>query len=113
MAATTVAQLAAELNRPAATLLPPNGRWNALIQAISTYYNGTELENVSVIDLDRYVDTGTNWRIAEGYGTFVTGAAAPLTVRCACPVRAIDHSGGILRIDTDAGMVHVPTWRPV
>ena len=31
-------------------------RWNALIQTISTYYNGTELENVSVVDLGRYED---------------------------------------------------------
>lgn len=92
-------------DRPAADFLKPGNRWNGLIGAISTYYNGVEPEGVSVVDLGRYVDTGVNWRVAEGYGTFVTRAAAGLDVRLGCPVLAIDHSGTTVRVGTDRGEV--------
>ena len=44
-------------DRPAAALLDPGARWNGLIDAISTYYNGAPLDRVSVLDFDTYVDT--------------------------------------------------------
>ena len=94
-------------DRRASDLLEPGNPWNPLIDAISTYYNGVELNQVSVVDLDRYVDTGVNWRVAEGYGTFVTRAAASLDVRTGCSVRVIDHSGGSVRIVTDGGTLRV------
>lgn len=103
-------------DRPASTFLPPRGRWNGLIQAISSYYNGTELENVSIVDLDRYEDTMVNWTIREGYGALIAGAAAGLPIVYECAATRIDHSGRRIRIDTtqgpldaDAVVVAVPT----
>ncbi len=48
------------------TVLEPGGRWNALLDAISTWANAVELENLSVKDNDRYEDTGINWRVRDG-----------------------------------------------
>lgn len=92
-------------DRPASDLLEPGNRWNGLIDAISTYYNGVELDRVSVVDLDRYVDTGVNWRIAEGYGAFVAATAVGLDVRTGCRVRAIDHTSACVKIVSDAGTI--------
>ncbi|HEY6601474.1 MAG TPA: FAD-dependent oxidoreductase, partial [Xanthobacteraceae bacterium] len=55
----------------AATFLEPRGRWNALINAVSTYVSGAELDRVSARDFDRYADSGVNWRVVEGYGTVI------------------------------------------
>lgn len=92
-------------DRPAADLLEPGNPWNPLIDAISTYYNGVELDRVSLVDLDRYVDTGVNWRIAEGYGAFVARAAAALDIRTGSSVSRIDHSGPSVRVVTGAGVL--------
>ena len=94
-----------QADRAASEFLVPNDRWNPLLAAISTYYNGVEPEGVSVIDLDRYVDTGVNWRIAEGYGTFVSRAAAGLDIRFDSAVHLIDHSGKQIRVETTRGTV--------
>ena len=94
-------------DQPASDFLESGNRWNPLIGAISTYYNGVEPDGVSVVDLDRYVDTGVNWRIREGYGTFVERAAVGLDVRLGCVVHAIDHVGPAVRIATDSGTISV------
>src|SRR5260221_14111186 len=44
----------------AATFLEPLGQWNALINAVSTYANGAELERVSARDGSRYDDSGVD-----------------------------------------------------
>ena len=46
--------------------LTPGGRWNALFDAISTWANAVELEDLSFNDNDRYQDSGINWRVREG-----------------------------------------------
>ena len=96
--------------------LEPGNRWNPMIDAISTYINGCELDEVSILDMDAYEDSGINWRVRRGYGALVAayGASCPLAFNC--NVTRIDHSGKRLRIETslgtlDAGnaIVTVPT----
>jgi monoamine oxidase len=103
-------------DRPAADFLEPGNRWNPLINSLSTYISGTELDKVSVHDLNNYHDSGENWRVTEGYGALVEAYAAPLDVRLDCPATAIHHSGRRLRIETPKGdidaraaIVAVPT----
>jgi len=105
----------------AATALPnlclePGNRWNPMIDAISTYINGCELDQVSILDMDAYEDTNINWRARRGYGALIAayGASCPLALNCA--VSLIDHSGKRLRIETSVGtltagkvIVTVPT----
>ncbi len=92
---------------PAAAWLDPGNRWNPLIDAVSSYYNGTELHRVSIRDFDRYVDLERNWRIREGYGAAVAAFGASLPVELDCPVSLIDRAGRSLRLQTPRGTVEV------
>ena len=96
--------------------LEPGNRWNPMIDAISTYINGCELDQVSILDMDAYEDTEINWRVRRGYGALMAayGASCPLALNC--EVTLIDHSGKRLRIETSQGtltadkvIVTVPT----
>jgi monoamine oxidase len=90
---------------PASAYLESGGRWNALIDAVSTYYSGAELDHISVRDLARYDDSGVNWRVAGGYGALVAGHGVGLPLRLACPVTRIDRRGKALRVESPAGVV--------
>jgi len=88
-----------------ADLLEPDGRWNALLDAISGYYSGAQLARVSARDLGRYADDGVNWRVAEGYGATIAAHGAGLDVALDSAVTRIDHSGRRIRIETTRGVV--------
>jgi len=98
---------AAKLGRegPARAHLEPGNRWNAMIDAISTYANGAELERISVMDLDAYEDTGINWRVRRGYGALMAAYGAHLPLALNCEVTCIDHSGKRVRIETSKGVL--------
>jgi len=110
LAATTSHDSAASL------YLEPGNRWNPMIDAISTYINGCELDTVSILDMDAYEDTEINWRVRRGYGALMAayGARCPLALNCT--VSLIDHSGKRVRLETSQGtltadkvIVTVPT----
>jgi monoamine oxidase len=88
---------------PADSCLEPGNRWNPMIDAVSTYINGCELDQVSILDLDAYEDTEINWRVRRGYGALMAayGASCPLALNC--DVSLIDHSGKQIRIETSRG----------
>jgi monoamine oxidase len=101
---------------PADRCLAPGNRWNPMIDAISTYVNGCELDQMSVLDWTAYEDTNINWRIRRGYGALIAayGAACPIALNC--NVTLIDHSGRHVRLETSLGrlaaekvIVTVPT----
>jgi monoamine oxidase len=103
-------------DRPAAAFLAPDGRWNDLINAVSTYASGAELDRVSTRDFLRYRDSGVNWRVVEGYGAVIAAHGAGLPVVLGRPVRRIDRRGRRLRVETadgaitaDAAIVAVPS----
>jgi monoamine oxidase len=114
-------QAAAEAERSgrddvASLCLEPGNRWNPMIDAISTYVNGCELDQVSLLDMDAYQDTDINWRLRRGYGTLVSAYGASCPVALTCVVTLIDHSGKRIRIETSLGtleadrvIVTVPT----
>ena len=106
----------APADQTADRLLDPDGRWNPLFNAISTYMNGVELGGLSVRDFRNYHDTGVNWRIVEGYGRLLAALSTGLDVTLECPATLIDHSGPQVRIETFRGdlraraaIVTVPT----
>ncbi len=92
-------------DQPAASLLAPGGRFNALIAAVTSYANGTEPDRLSIHDTANYADTGLNWRVVEGYGAGIAAFGHDLPVRLACPVTRLDHSGRHLRLVTPQGLV--------
>ena len=90
---------------PASSLLDPACRWNALLNAMSTYISGAEFDRISLQDLDRYHSTDVNWRVVEGYGTLISAYGADVQMMLDCPVSGIDHSGKRLRIQTSKGAI--------
>ncbi|MGA7790570.1 MAG: NAD(P)/FAD-dependent oxidoreductase [Xanthobacteraceae bacterium] len=94
-----------EADAPASTLLDPACRWNALINAMSTYISGAELDRISLQDLYRYDSTDLNWRVVKGYGTLISGCGADLPATLDCPVHGIDHRGKRVRIETAKGTI--------
>ncbi len=100
----------------ASSYLEPGNRWNPMIDAISTYVNGCELDRVSILDMDAYEDTEINWRVRRGYGALMTAYAAPIPLALNCNVTLVDHSGKRVRLETSQGtltagkvIVTVPT----
>jgi monoamine oxidase len=96
--------------------LEPGNRWNPMIDAISTYINGAELDRVSILDMDAYEDTEINWRVRRGYGALMAAYGAPCPLALNTEVTLIDHSGTRVRIETSRGtltankvIVTVPT----
>ena len=59
-----------------------------MIDAISTYVNGAELDRVSILDMDAYEDTGINWRVRRGYGALIAAYGAPCPLALNSPVGA-------------------------
>lgn len=103
-------------DRPASDFLEPGNRWNAMLDCISTYVNGVELDQVSIYDMDAYEDTEFNWRVKRGYGALVAAYGAPCPVLFGATVTLIDHSSSRIRIETSRGtllankvIVTVPT----
>jgi monoamine oxidase len=90
----------------ASAYLEPGNRWNPMIDAISTYANGAELERVSIGDLDAYEDTGINWRVRLGYGALMSAYGARLPLALNCQVTLIDHSQTRVRIETSNGKLN-------
>jgi monoamine oxidase len=101
-------QAAAEAERigrdaAASLCLEPGNRWNPMIDAVSTYVNGCELDQVSLLDMDAYEDTDINWRVRRGYGSLVAAYGASCPVALTCVVTLIDHSANRVRIETSLG----------
>ena len=92
-------------DRPASDYLLPSNPWNRLISAVGTFVAGAELNEVSALDLHRYSDTEINWRVAEGYGSLISGAGANLNVTLDCVVTRIDCRGARIRIETAIGAI--------
>src|SRR6202022_1272384 len=103
-------------DNPASLYLEPGNRWNPMIDALSTYINGSELDRVSILDMDAYEDTEINWRGRRGYGALMAAYGAPCPLALNCSVTLIDHSGKRVRLETSRGtlsasrvIVTVPT----
>jgi monoamine oxidase len=93
------------VDRSLATLLVPGERWNELLNATSTWGNGAELDRVSVKDYARYEDSGTNWRLHEGYGRLFETLAEGLPVAREAAVSRVDHGGRAIQLKTARGTV--------
>jgi len=89
----------------ASTFLEPGNRWNPMIDAISTYINGAELDTVSILDMEAYEDTNINWRVRRGFGALMAAYGASCPLAFSCEVRLIDHSGKRVRIETSRGVL--------
>ncbi len=90
---------------PSSQALAPDGRWNALISAVTTYIAGAEPDRVAMADFASYEDSGVNWRVVEGYGAAIVAHTKGVQVELNCPVQRIDRSGVRLRLITPKGEI--------
>ncbi len=88
-------------------LVPQGNRWRGLLDAVSTYVSGAELDLVSLVDADRYKPgEGDDWRVAEGYGRLVAHHGRDIPAVLQTAVSVVDHSSrDAIRIETDRGTV--------
>jgi monoamine oxidase len=92
-------------DRPLSSVLAPGGRWNALLDATSSWGNGAELDRVGIRDNVRYEDSGLNWRLHEGYGRLFESLAQGLPIVHGAPVSRIAHRGRMIRLDSARGTI--------
>src|SRR5260370_37865127 len=78
-------------DRAASALLEPGNRWNPMIDAISTYINGAELDTVSILDMEAYEDTNLNCRAPRGSGALMAAYGARCRLALNTPGKPIDH----------------------
>ena len=52
-----------------------------MIDAISTYVNGCELDRVSILDMDAYEDTEINWRVRAAMARWSRPMGRPARAR--------------------------------
>ncbi len=90
---------------PASAYLEPGNRWNALLDAVSTYYSGAELDRISARDLAKYREDNLNWRVTEGLGATIAAHGTDLPSVLDCAVQRVDHSGRRLNIETSKGAI--------
>ncbi len=94
-------------DRPLSDFIPADDPWRPLIDAVSGYANGANLDRVSLHDWAAYENAAgdDNWRLQEGYGTLIAAYGKKLPVRFNSPVSLIDHRGPRLRLTTPNGLV--------
>lgn len=103
-------------DRACGELLDTDGRWNALIDAVGTWYSGTTYGAMSVRDYAAYQDSGVNRRVTEGYGALIARLGDGVPVIFDAAVSCIDRTGVELALRTARGelraravIVAVPT----
>ncbi|MCL2714275.1 MAG: FAD-dependent oxidoreductase [Alphaproteobacteria bacterium] len=96
--------------------LDPACRFNPVIDAISTFMNGCELDRLSLADMIAYQDSRNDWRVRKGFGALLEACAATCPIALNCEVSRIDHSGCDILLTTSTGdlrarkvIVTVPT----
>jgi len=87
--------------------LAADDRWRPFIDGVSSYINGTELDQLSVADYLAYENASTddNWRLPSGYGAFISGLGASLPTALATHVERVTQNTDIV-LQTNRGTVH-------
>jgi monoamine oxidase len=94
-----------DVDVPCSAAFEPGSRWNGLIGAVVSYISGGDAACVSARDFENYAGTDVNWRVVEGYGTVIAAQAHGVDVALETTVERIDHSGKMLRIETNRGAI--------
>ncbi len=89
----------------AAEVTERTGRWTPLYDYFFSLWTSFDVDQVSIVDLENYLDTEENWPLKQGYGALVARHAAGVPVALNSQVSAIDWSGKALRLTTPRGEV--------
>lgn len=90
----------------AGSALPEGEKWRPFADALSTFLNGVELDQLSAEDFIAYEDaaTETNWRLPGGYGHFIAGLGRDLPVALSTRVNSVSLAKHVV-LDTDRGAI--------
>lgn len=100
-----------QVDRPpsdrAVDALDGDEHWAPFINALSSFINGTELDDLSVADFIAYdaAASDNNWRLGGGYGAFIAGLGVGLPTALATRVTSISDAGDIA-LETSRGTIH-------
>jgi monoamine oxidase len=89
----------------AAEVTERDGRWTPLYDYFFSLWTSFDVDQVSIVDLEAYIDTEENWPLKQGYGALVARHAAGVPVTLNAQVTAIDWSGKALRLTTPQGEI--------
>jgi monoamine oxidase len=92
-----------------ADALPDLGRWAGVHRQFLRAVTGEDPSAVSLLDDQRYRETGDNWPVAEGFGALVGAWAREVPVALSTPVRRLRRGGRELRLETDRGDLRART----
>lgn len=89
----------------ASDALDPASPWAGYVEALSSYINGAQLDELSIADYLAYDDAAsdTNWRLPAGYGALVEATATHLPHLLDTEVDGVRHEGPGVRLDTAHG----------
>lgn len=96
------ARAAGIADRPAASVLPPLGRFGPRVTGVLGLVSGRPLEEVSLRDYPS-LEYSDNLFIAGGLGAYVGRLARGLPIATGRPVTAVQWSGEGVRVETPAG----------
>ncbi|MEJ0023563.1 MAG: NAD(P)/FAD-dependent oxidoreductase [Alphaproteobacteria bacterium] len=82
-------------------------RWRPFLDGVSSYMNGTELDQLSVADFVAYDDAASenNWRLHSGYGAFIASLGADMPLALETSVRSITQDKDVV-LETNRGAIH-------
>lgn len=91
----------------ASDVLEAGNRWNAWLEAISSYINGASLTEVSVEDWLAYDNASSmeNWRLPCGYGHLVESLGKQFEHKLATSVTAVSLLRDVVQVTTQQGVV--------
>jgi monoamine oxidase len=87
--------------------LAADDRWRPFIDGVSSFINGTELDQLSAADYVAYEDASSedNWRLPGGYGAFICGLATGIPAALETQVRSVTF-GADVALETTRGTLH-------
>jgi monoamine oxidase len=91
----------------ASDVVAHDARWRPFLDGLSSFMNGTELNQLSAADFIAYDDAASenNWRLHSGYGAFIAAQAAGLETALETHVRSISEGRDIV-LETNRGTIH-------
>jgi monoamine oxidase len=90
-------------DRSAAEVTERENRWTPVFDYFFSGWTSLDVDQVSIVDLETYIDTDENWPLKQGFGTLVARHAAGIPVTLNARVATIDWSGKALRLTTPKG----------
>jgi monoamine oxidase len=86
--------------------LAGDDRWRPFIDAVSSFINGTEINQLSAADYLAYEDAATddNWRLPGGYGAFIVSLGAGIPTALGTPVESLTPARDVV-LQTNRGTI--------